>query len=273
MALDTASQVNFPHQENPMSEFQVERHGSGGAVQVITINRPEQRNAINREVSFGVCAALDELDADPALRVGVLTGAGGTFCSGLDLKAFLRGEQVRVPGRGLLGLLFSPPVKPLIAAVEGQALAGGFEAVLACDLVVAARDARFGLPEARRGLVAAAGGLVRLPRLIPPRLAMELALTGEPVSAELMHHHGLVNRLTDSGEALAGAMQLAEQVLRNAPLSVQTSKAVITRQQDWLLDRAWAEQEHLTRPVLDSEDAREGAAAFVQKRPPSWAGR
>lgn len=253
-----------------MSQVEVERRGSNGAVQVITINRPEQRNAINREVSYGVCDALDELDADPALRVGILTGAGGTFCSGLDLKAFLRGEQVRVPDRGLLGLLFSPPVKPLIAAVEGHALAGGFEAVLACDLVVAARDARFGLPEARRGLVAAAGGLVRLPRLVPVRLAMELALTGEPVGADVMHHHGLVNRLTDNGRALAEALELAELVLRNAPLSVQASKAVITRQQDWSLDRVWAEQEQLTRPVLDSLDAKEGAAAFTQKRPPQW---
>ena len=256
-----------------MSEFQVERHGTGGAVQVITINRPDQRNAIDREVSFGVCAALDELDADPALRVGILTGAGGTFSSGLDLKAFLRGEQVRVPGRGLLGLLFSPPVKPLIAAVEGHALAGGFEAVLASDLVVAARDARFGLPEARRGLVAAAGGLVRLPRLVPPRLAMELALTGEPVGAEVLHHHGLVNRLTEPGGALQGALELAELILRNAPLSVAAAKAVINRQQDWPVDRLWEEQEHLTRPVLDSEDAREGATAFTERRDPAWRGR
>jgi len=145
---------------------------------VITINRPEVRNAVNRAVSLAVCAAVDEMDRRADLRIGILTGAGQTFCAGMDLKAFLRGEITRVEGRGILGIAQTPPEKPLIAAVEGYALAGGFEVVLACDLVVAARNAQFGLPEVKRGLAAAAGGLLRLPRLIPQRIAMEAALTG-----------------------------------------------------------------------------------------------
>ncbi len=164
-----------------MPDVLVER---GDGLIVITINRPEARNAVNRAVSYGVCEAVDELDARDDLRVGILTGAGGTFCAGMDLKAFLRGEVTRVEGRGILGIAMTPPRKPLIAAVEGYALAGGFEAVLACDLTVAARNAQFGIPEAKRGLAAAAGGLMRLPRLIPPRIAMELALTGDMISAE-----------------------------------------------------------------------------------------
>ena len=154
---------------------------------IVTINRPEARNAVNRAVSYGVCAALDELDARPDLRVGILTGAGGNFCAGMDLKAFLKGEITRVEGRGILGIAQTPPKKPLIAAVEGYALAGGFESMLACDLVVAARDAKFGIPEVKRGLAAAAGGLLRLPRLIPQRIAMEAALTGDLFSAERLY--------------------------------------------------------------------------------------
>ncbi len=239
----------------------------------ITINRPDQRNAVNGAVSQGVAAALDELDASDDLHVGILTGAGGNFCAGMDLKAFLRGEAVRVPGRGLLGLLFAPPRKPLIAAVEGYALAGGFEAVLACDLLVAARDARFGLPEARRGLAAAAGGLLRLPRLIPPRIAMELALTGDMISAERLERHGLVNILADPGTALAEAQSLARRILANAPLSLAASKRVITEQQDWPVAEMFDRQNAITDPVLASADAREGAAAFAERRPPVWRGQ
>ena len=194
----------------------------------ITINRPDQRNAVNGAFSQGVATALDELDASDVLHVGILTGAGGNFCAGMDLKAFLRGEQVRVPGRGLLGLLFAPPRKPLIAAVEGYALAGGFEAVLACDLVIAARDAQFGLPEAKRGLAAAVGGLLRLPRLIPPRIALELALTGDMVTAERLERHGLVNFLADPGAALMEAKCFARRILANAPLSLAASKRVMS---------------------------------------------
>ncbi|MGI4955267.1 MAG: crotonase/enoyl-CoA hydratase family protein [Janthinobacterium lividum] len=248
----------------------VVEHEDGLAI--ITINRPDQRNAVNGAVSHGVCAAVDELDRNPALQVGILTGAGGTFCSGMDLKAFLRGESTRVEGRGILGIAMTPPKKPLIAAVEGYALAGGFEAVLACDLVVAARNARFGLPEAKRGLAAAAGGLLRLPRLIPQRIAMEIALTGDMVEAEQLYAHGLINQLTEPGGALEAAKALARRILANAPLSLAASKRVIVEQVDWALDEMWARQAAITAPVLASRDAREGAAAFAEKRPAAWRG-
>jgi enoyl-CoA hydratase len=190
----------------------------------------------------------------------------------MDLGAFLRGEVTRVEGRGILGIAQTPPQKPLIAAVEGYALAGGFEAVLACDLVVAARDARFGLPEARRGLAAAAGGLIRLPRLIPPRIAMEVALTGALVDAERMYAYGLINRLAEPGEALIEATRLGEQIIANAPLSVAASKRVITEQRDWTTDESFSRQEAITGHLLHSADAREGAAAFKEKRTPVWKG-
>ena len=244
------------------------RHEDG--IAIITINRPQQRNAVNRAVSYGVCAAMDELDSRPDLRVGILTGAGGTFCSGMDLKAFLRGEVTRVEGRGILGIAMTPPQKPVIAAVEGYALAGGFEAVLACDLVVAARDAQFGLPEVKRGLAAAAGGLLRLPRLLPARIAMELALTGDMVGAERLAQFGLINAITEPGGALDGAIALARRIIANAPLSVAASKRVMVEQQDWPLAEMWANQAAITGPVLASADAREGSAAFAEGRPPVW---
>jgi enoyl-CoA hydratase len=240
---------------------------------IITINRPQQRNAIDNAVSQGVRAAIDELDARRDLRVGILTGAGGTFCAGMDLKAFLRGEMPRIAGRGLLGITTTPPEKPLIAAVEGYALAGGFEAVLACDLTVAARNAQFGIPEVKRGLTAAAGGLLRLPRLIPPRIAMELALTGDFMSAERAAQFGLVNVLTEPGQALAEAKKLAAKIIANAPLSVAASKRVMVEQRDWPIGEMFARQDAITDPVQKSEDAREGAAAFAEKRAPSWKGR
>ena len=239
---------------------------------IITINRASQRNAVNRAVSYGVCAAVDELDARDDLRVGILTGAGGTFCAGMDLKAFLRGEVTRVEGRGIMGVAVTPPKKPLIAAVEGYALAGGFEAVLACDLLVAARNAQFGLPEAKRGLAAAAGGLLRLPRLIPHRIAMELALTGDTISAERLERFGLVNALVEPGEALAEAKRLARRIIANAPMSIAASKRVIVEQRDWSIAEMWARQQDITGPVLASEDAREGAAAFAERRPAVWRG-
>ncbi len=239
---------------------------------VITINRPQARNAINRAVSLGVCAALDELDGRDDLRVGILTGAGGSFCAGMDLKAFLAGEVIRIEGRGTLGLMMRPPRKPLIAAVEGHALAGGFEAMLACDLAVAANNAQFGLPEVKRGLAAGSGGLLRLPRLIPPRIAMELALTGEALSAPRAAELGLINRLTEPGAALACARDLARQIIANAPLSVAASKRVMVESRDWSLDEMFARQQDITGPVLASADAREGAAAFAGKRAPRWRG-
>jgi enoyl-CoA hydratase len=245
---------------------------SNGVI-TITINRPDQKNAVNGAVSYGVCAALDELDMNPELRVGILTGAGGTFCAGMDLKAFLRGEVTRVAHRGIMGLALTPPKKPLIAAVEGYALAGGFEAVLACDLLVAARDAKFGLPEVKRGLAAMAGGLLRLPRVLPQRIAMELALTGEMIGAERLYDYGLVNRLTEPDGALAEAMHLAVQITENAPMSVATSKRIITEQIDWPLDKMFEIQASITGHILGSEDAREGARAFAEKRSPNWKGR
>ncbi len=243
-----------------------------GGIVVVTINRPQQRNAVNRAVSYGVCEAIDELDRRDDLRVGILTGAGGTFCSGMDLKAFLRGEVTRVEGRGILGIAMTPPKKPLIAAVEGYALAGGFEAVLACDLVVAARNAQFGLPEVKRGLAAAAGGLLRLPRLLPPRIAMEIALTGDFIGAERLYQIGMINTLTDPGGALDAARALAQRILANAPLSVAASKQVMVEQRDWPLAEMFARQQQITGPVLASNDAREGAAAFAERRDPVWTG-
>jgi enoyl-CoA hydratase len=240
---------------------------------IVTINRPDQRNAVNRAVSYAVCAAIDEMDRNPALRVGILTGAGGNFCAGMDLKAFLRGEVTRVEGRGILGLARTPPVKPLIAAVEGYCLAGGFESMLCCDLAVVARNAQFGLPEAKRGLAAAAGGLMRLPRLLPQRIAMEMALTGDMYGAEQLAAYGLFNAVVEPGQALHEARQLARRIMVNAPLSVAASKRVIVEQRDWPISEMFERQEPITAPVLASEDAREGAAAFAQRRPPQWRGQ
>lgn len=242
-------------------------------VLTITINRAAQRNAVNGRVSYGVCAAVDQLDHRDDLRVGILTGAGGTFCAGMDLKAFLRGEVTRVAHRGIMGIALTPPRKPLIAAVEGYALAGGLEAVLACDLVVAARDAQFGLPEAKRGLAAMAGGLLRLPRVIPRAIAMEMALTGGMVSAERLERFGLINRLTDPGGALAEARALALEIAANAPMSVDVSKRIINAQLDWSQDEMFARQAEISGHILGSEDAKEGARAFSEKRPSRWTGR
>lgn len=242
-----------------------------GRTLVVTLNRPEVRNALDVPTSLAVADALELLDADDNLTVGVLTGAGGTFSSGMDLKSFLAtGQRPEVPGRGLAGLTRMPPRKPLIAAVEGYALAGGFEMVLACDLVVAASDATFGLPEVKRGLIAGSGGLLRLSRRVPLAVAMEHALTGEPLTAAGAHRWGLVNRLTDPGGALAEALVMAGQVAANGPLAVRVSKQVVHGARDWAPEKAWARQDELLEQVLGSDDARDGAAAFVDKRPPAW---
>ena len=242
-------------------------------VAVMTINRPRARNAVNHAVSALMAEALDELDRRDDLTVGIITGAGGTFSSGMDLKAFLAGENVAIEGRGFAGLTQAPPRKPLIAAVEGWALAGGCEVALACDLIVAANDAKFGIPEVKRGLVAGAGGLIRLPRRIPAGIAMELALTGDPLPAADAHRLGLVNVLTEPGGALDGARALAARIAANGPLAVATTKQIIAQQHDWDMTEAWAQQQPMLQPVFTSEDAREGARAFAEKRPPVWTGR
>jgi enoyl-CoA hydratase/carnithine racemase len=242
-------------------------------VAVITINRPHARNAIDRAVTLGIAAAIDELEASDDLTLGIITGAGGNFSAGMDLKAFLRGEDMTRPGRGFAGICRTPPRKPLIAAVEGWALAGGCEIVLACDLVVAAEDAWFGIPEVKRGLAAGAGGLIRLPQRIPRQVAMELALTGDPMSAVDGHRYGLVNRLTPPGGALAGARELAARIVANGPLAVVASKQIITSSAGWPADEAYDMQGQLLSHVFSSEDAQEGARAFAEKRPPVWRGR
>ena len=242
-----------------------------GPVLTITIDRPRVRNAVDRAAA--IAAGLDRLDAEEGLVVGILTGAGGTFCSGMDLKAFLTGERPEVAGRGLVGLTETPPARPLIAAVEGWALAGGCEIALACDLIVAADDARFGLPEVRRGLVAGSGGLVRLPQRIPVQIAMELALTGAPLSAIDAHRWGLVNRLTPPGGALEGARALAAEIAVNAPLAVQLSKRILREAAEWPAAEVWSRQNPLVADVLATDDAAEGARAFAEKRPAVWTGR
>jgi enoyl-CoA hydratase len=240
---------------------------------VITINRPEARNAVNPDVAAGVAAALDALDTRDDLTVGVITGAGGTFCAGMDLKAFVAGQSPSIPGRGFAGLTEAPPAKPLIAAVEGYALAGGCEIALACDLVVAANDAKFGIPEVKRGLVAAAGGLLRLPRRIPYQIAMELALTGAFLEAPRAHAYGLVNRLTEHGAALAAARDLAAAIAANGPLAVRATKHIVSHADQWPVAEFWQRQQAIVAPVFTSADAREGAIAFAEKRPPRWTGQ
>ena len=242
-------------------------------VLIITINRPQAKNSLNLAVAEGVTAAVDELDASDDLRVGVLTGAGGTFSAGMDLKAFLRGETPSIEGRGLCGITQQPPRKPLIAAVEGWALAGGFELVLACDLVVAAETAKFGVPEVKRSLVAAGGAALQLPRRMPYAIALELLLTGEPLTAPRAAEVGLVNRVTAEGGALDGALQLAATIAQNGPLAIAATKAVARGSGDWSFAEGWQQQAELIAPVFASEDAREGATAFAEKRAPVWKGR
>jgi enoyl-CoA hydratase len=252
------------------SPVRVERPGHG--VLVITLDRPAKRNAVDGHTSRAVAAALDELDTDPDLAVGVLTGAGGTFCAGMDLKAFLDGDAPEVPGRGFGGLTQAPPVKPLIAAVEGYALAGGCELVLACDLVVAAEDATFGLPEVGLGLIAGSGGLLRLPHRVPRAVATELALTGDRFGAADAHRWGLVNRVVAPGTALEAAVELAERVARNAPLALAATKRLLAAS-DLPDDEAWARQQTELDAIKATADAQEGARAFAERRPPEWTGR
>ena len=255
-----------------MSEPAVLTEVSDG-VMTITINRPSAKNAVNKDVAEGIAAALDSLDADDNTHVVILTGAGGTFCSGMDLKAFVTGETPYVAGRGFAGMVEKSTDKPMIAAVEGYALAGGCELAITCDLIVAADNAMFGIPEVKRGLAAAAGGLVRLPRQIPSRVAMEMALTGDFMSAERAMSVGLINQITPAGEALAQAKALAAKIAENGPLAVKRSKQVIKESIDWSQDEMFANQQEITSAVFSSEDAIEGATAFAEKRKPNWKGR
>jgi enoyl-CoA hydratase len=243
-----------------------------GPVLVVTINRPEARNAIDRATSEAIAAAMDTLDADPTLTVGILTGSGGHFCAGMDLKAFLKGERVELEGRGLAGIAETPPKKPLIAAIEGYALAGGCELALACDLIVAADDAQFGIPEVKRGLIAGSGGLLRLPLRIPRQIALEYALTGRLMPASEARQWGLINRLTVRGGALEGALALAGEIAANGPMAVAATKRVVTESPAWPAAEVWSRQNEILERIVVSNDAREGALAFSEKRAPRWTG-
>jgi enoyl-CoA hydratase len=242
-------------------------------VLLITINRPEQRNAVNAAVAQGIAAAMDELDGTPELSVGILTGAGKGFCAGMDLRAFVAGESPYVEGRGFAGIAQRASEKPLIAAIEGFAVAGGLEVALSCDVLVAAKGARLGIPEVKRSLVAAGGALLRLPRVLPRTIAMELALTGDPIDAERAYGFGLVNRLAEPGDAVAVALELAEAIAANGPLALAATKRILGEAVDWPDAEFFARQGEISGPVFSSEDAREGSVAFTEKRAPVWQGR
>jgi len=226
-----------------------------GRVLLITLNRPDARNAVNLAVAEQLASALDSLDSDESLSVGVLTGAGKGFSAGMDLKAFVAGERPHVGDRGFAGITRRAADKPLIAAIEGFAVAGGLEIALSCDLIVAA------------------GALIRLPKRIPYHAAMELALTGEFIDGARAHQLGLVNRATEPGKALDTALELAEQIAQNAPLALKASKQIVSQAQNWDEQEAWRRQDEISAPVMSSEDAREGATAFAEKRAPEWRGR
>jgi len=242
-------------------------------VLLITLNRPDARNAVNGALAQGVADALDELDDTRELQVGVLTGAGKGFSAGMDLKAFVTGERPYVEGRGFAGIVQRASRKPLIAAVEGFAVAGGFEIALACDLIVAARGAKLGIPEVKRSLVAAGGALLRLPQRLPYGVAMELALTGDPIEAERAYELGVVNRLADPGGAVDAALELASKISPNAPLALDATKRILQEQRDWSEEEFWTKQGEISGPVFVSQDAQEGAKAFAEKRQPVWQGK
>lgn len=246
-----------------------------GHVATLTLNRPDQRNAINPELTRALAEAMDRVEADPQVWVVILTGAGPHFCAGADLKALGagRGAELSTELGGFAGFVRYPRTKPVIAAVRGFALAGGTELVLACDLVVAATDAAFGLPEVTRGIVAAAGGLFRLPRVIPPARALELILTAERMGADEAHRHGMVNHVVASDDVLGRAGELAAAICRNAPLAVRASLAIAREATQLDDEQAWRRSAAALEAVVASDDAREGISAFVEKRPARWTGQ
>ena len=246
-----------------------------GRVGLIRINRPEARNAVNPEVAAGIEAAVDQLEDNPETWVGVITGEGSMFSAGADLKAVASGQggSLQTPRGGFGGITRRERTKPLIAAVEGAALAGGCEIVLACDLVVASRGAVFGLPEVKRSLVAAAGGLFRLPRSLPPKVAMEIALTGDPITAERAYELGLVNHVVDAGAALSGALDLADRICANAPIAVRESRALVLAAHAEDDETLWRLSRKAMGRIMQTEDFAEGPRAFIEKRPAVWKGR
>ena len=246
-----------------------------GPIAVIKINRPEARNAVNSAVAEGIEAAIDEMEAKDEIWLGIITGEPPVFCAGADLKEINAGRAATLATArgGFAGVAQRERTKPLIAAVDGPALAGGTEIVLACDLVVASTTATFGIPEVKRSLVAAAGGLFRLGRKLPMNMAMEMTLTGDPIAAEQAFHHGLVNRLVEPGKALDGAMALAEQVTANAPVAVRESRKVVLAATNADDEVGWKMSAEAMGVAMTSEDFSEGLTAFIEKRPPRWKGR
>jgi enoyl-CoA hydratase len=246
-----------------------------GRTAVLTINRPEARNAINGEVAQGLEAAVDRLEADDDVWTAVLTGAGTTFSAGADLKLFAEGRDGEMfTKRGSFGgFVILPRTKPVIAAVDGPALAGGCELALACDLIVASTAARFGLPEVKRSLVAAAGGLARLPRILPPQVATHMMLTGDPLDAQRAYDLGMVCELTEPGQALPAALALAEKINANAPLAVRHTMRIIRDGADQTFEETWNQGRAAIRELGSTEDYREGPRAFVEKRAPVWQGK
>jgi enoyl-CoA hydratase len=242
----------------------------GDHLLVIRIDRPHRRNAFDGATARAMEAAIDDYEADDTLRCAIVTGSDVAFCSGQDLIAAAHGDMGTSQKRGGFGIMAMPPTKPIIAAVEGHALAGGLELCLSCDLIVSSRTANMGIPEASRSLVAVGGGLFRLPKRIPYHLAMELALTGKPWPATRMAELGLVNRLTEPGEALAGAIALAHEILAAGPLATKASKQIVQRAYDWQDAEGWEKQMAFAGPVMKSEDMAEGLRAFAEKRDPVW---
>jgi enoyl-CoA hydratase len=257
----------------PTGEDAIRRERVGERVVVIRMDRPHRRNAFDGATARAMEAAIDDYDADDSLWCAIITGSDVVFSSGQDLIAAPYGDMGTAPKRGGFGIMAMPPSKPIIAAVEGHALAGGLELCLACDLIVSSRTATMGIPEAARSLVAVGGGLFRLPKRIPYHLAMELALTGKAWLATRMAELGLVNRLTEPGEALAGAIELANEVVAAGPLAVRASKQIVQRAYDWHDADGWKKQMEFARLVMGSEDLKEGLRAFAEKRPPVWKGR